>query len=113
MHAENSLNFFSKNNTKLFNIFKVFVIILIIWGSLQNLRSVFSFADLSMGLLALINLIVIFTLYKPVLKLIKSYDRQLKSGKLPVLEYEDYIQFKIDKEVWKEIVTNIKTQDLK
>lgn len=111
--AENSLNFFSKDNTKLFNVFRVFVIILIIWGSLQNLRSVFSFADLSMGLLALINLIVIFILYKPVLKLIRSYDKQLKSGKVPILEYEDYTQFRIDKEVWKEIVNDIKNQDLK
>ena len=105
--AENSLNFFTKGNTSAFNVFRVIVIALIVWGSFQDLASVFSFADLSMGLLAVINLIVIAVLYKPVLRLIKGYDRQLKEGNKPVLRYEDYTEFKIDKEVWKEIVDNI------
>ncbi len=105
--AENSLNFFVKGNRTIFAIFRVIVVALIIWGSFQNLSSVFSFADLSMGLLAVINLVVIAILYKPVLQLIKGYDRQLKEGKKPVLKYNDYVEFKIDKEVWKEIVNNI------
>ena len=60
-----------------------------------------------MGLLAVINLVVIAILYKPVLQLIKGYDRQLKEGKKPVLRYKDYTEFKIDKTTWKEIVDNI------
>lgn len=105
--AENSLNFFSKGNITLFNAFRVLCIVLIIWGSFQDLGSIFSFADLSMGLLAVINMVVIAILYKPVLKLIKGYDRQLKEGKKPVLRYNDYSEFNIDKETWKEIVDNI------
>ncbi len=105
--AENSLNFFSKGNITLFNAFRVLCIALIIWGSFQDLGSIFSFADLSMGLLAVINMVVIAILYKPVLKLIKGYDRQLKEGKKPVLRYNDYTEFNIDKDTWKEIVDNI------
>jgi len=105
--AENSLNFFSKGNVSLFNGFRVLCVALIVWGSFQDLGSIFSFADLSMGLLAVINLVVIAILYKPVLKLIKGYDRQLKEGRKPVLRYNDYHEFKIDKETWKEIVDNI------
>ncbi len=99
--AENSVNFFIKGNVTAFNIFRVIVVALIIWGSFQDLGSVFSFADLSMGLLAVINLIVIALLYKPVLQLIKGYDRQLKEGKKPVLRYNDYTDFNIDKKIWK------------
>ncbi|MGB5920523.1 alanine/glycine:cation symporter family protein [Arcobacter sp.] len=105
--AENSLNFFSKGNKTAFNIFKVICISLIIWGSFQDLGSIFSFADLSMGLLAVINMTVIALLYKPVLQLIKGYERQVKEGKVPVLRYNDYNEFKIDKAIWKEIVDNI------
>ncbi|KAB7887193.1 alanine/glycine:cation symporter family protein [Poseidonibacter ostreae] len=105
--AENSLNFFSKANMPLFTAFKLLCISLIIWGSFQDLGSIFAFADLSMGLLAVINLIVIALLYKPVLQLIKGYDRQLAEGKKPVLRYNDYNEYKIDKKVWKEIVDNI------
>ena len=105
--AENSLNFFSKGNGSLFNGFRILCVALIVWGSFQDLSSIFSFADLSMGLLAVINLVVIAILYKPVLRLIKGYDRQLKEGRKPVLRYNDYHEFKIDKDTWKEIVDNI------
>jgi len=105
--AENSLNFFSKGNVTLFNIFRVACIALIAWGAFQDLASIFSFADLTMGLLAVINMVVIAFLYKPVLQLIKGYDRQLKEGKKPVLRYRDYTEFNIDKDTWKEIVDNI------
>ena len=111
--AENSLNFFTKGNTSAFNIFRVVVIALIVWGSFQDLGSVFSFADLSMGLLAVINLIVIAVLYKPVLQLIKGYDNQLKEGKKPVLRYKDYAEFNIDETTWKEIVDNINDERAK
>jgi AGCS family alanine or glycine:cation symporter len=105
--AENSLNFFTKGNKVVFTVFKLICISLIMWGSFQNLSSVFAFADLTMGLLAVTNMIVIALLYKPVLRLIKGYERQLKENKKPVLRYEDYNEFKIDKYTWKEIVDNI------
>ncbi|MGE3593605.1 MAG: alanine:cation symporter family protein, partial [Arcobacter sp.] len=105
--AENSLNFFSKGNVTVFNIFRTLCILLVIWGSFQDLSSIFAFSDLSMGLLAIINMIVIAILYKPVLQLIRGYERQLKEGKVPVLRYNDYTEFNFDKETWKEIVDNI------
>lgn len=111
--AENSLNFFSKGNITLFNVFRVACIALITWGAFQDLASIFSFADLTMGLLAVINMLVIAFLYKPVLQLIKGYDRQLKEGKKPVLRYNDYTEFNIDKDTWKEIVDNINDDKMK
>ena len=111
--AENSLNFFVKGNVLIFNIFKITCVSLVVWGSFQDLSSIFAFSDLSMGLLAIINMIVITMLYKPVLKLIKGYDRQLQEGKKPVLRYDDYVEFNIDKELWKEIVDNINHENNK
>lgn len=97
--AENSLNFFSKGNITVFNIFRISCILLVVWGSFQDLSSIFAFADLTMGLLAIINMIVITLLYKPVLKLIKGYERQIKEGKTPVLRYNDYEEFNFEKEI--------------
>lgn len=111
--AENSLNFFSKGNVTVFNVFRVLCVLLVVWGSFQDLSSIFAFADLSMGLLAMINLIVITILYKPVLQLIRGYERQLKEGKTPVLRYNDYTEFNIDKDTWKEIVDNINDKKTK
>ncbi|MBE0497383.1 MAG: alanine:cation symporter family protein [Campylobacterales bacterium] len=109
--AENSLNFFESRNKTAFFLFKLFCIGLIIWGSFQDLSSVFAFADLSMGLLAISNLVVITLLYKPVLVLIRGYERQIKEGKKPVLRYDDYQDFNIGLEPWKEIVDRINGQE--
>ncbi len=111
--AENSLNFFVKGNVTIFNIFRISCILLVVWGSFQDLSSIFAFADLTMGLLAIINMIVITLLYKPVLQLIRGYERQIKEGKTPVLRYNDYVEFNFDKETWKEIVDNINDKKIK
>ncbi|WP_024954167.1 alanine/glycine:cation symporter family protein [Sulfurospirillum arcachonense] len=110
--AENSLNFFENHNRTIFNVFRVVCIALIVWGSFQDLSSIFSFADLSMGLLAITNMIVIALLYKPALALIRGYDAQLKEGIKPVLRYDNYDEFKVHPEPWKEIVDdiNVKTK---
>ncbi len=111
--AENSLNFFSKGNVAVFNIFRVICILLVIWGSFQDLASIFAFADLSMGILAILNMIVITLLYKPVLQLIKGYERQIKEGITPVLRYNDYVEYNFEKDTWKEIVDNINDKKIK
>lgn len=64
-----------------------------------------------MGLTALLNIVVIVILYKPVLKLIKDYDKQLKTGKTPVLNYKEYSEYNLDKEVWEEVY-NTNKEDL-
>ena len=61
--GENGLNFFSQNNKPLFNAYRVIILLQIVWGSLQDLGTVFAFADLAVGLLALGNLIALAFLF--------------------------------------------------
>jgi len=61
-----------------------------------------------MGVIAVFNMVIIVLLYKPVLRLIKEYDRQKKEGREePVLNYNDYEEFNVDKD-WKEITSMLK-----
>ncbi len=99
--GENSLNFFSEDNQKLFNVFRVLVLGLILWGSQQDLGTVFSFADLTMGLLALVNLLGLMWMSKLGLRLMRDYDAQLAAGKSPRLEVEDYADLDIDPKAWR------------
>ena len=108
--AENSLNFFENHSKTAFNIFRLICISLIVWGSFQDLSSVFSFADLSMGFLAIANMTVIALLYKPALHLIRGYETQIKEGKKPVLRYNNYNEFKVGNEPWKDIVDEINNE---
>ena len=105
--GENSLNFFSEENKTVFNVFRVMVLALIFWGSSQDLSTVFAFADVTMGLLAIVNLVGLVLMYKIGIRLLRDYDKQLKSGVEPRLNIEDYSDLRIDRAAWpaKEPVT--------
>lgn len=100
--GENSLNYFSEENKKVFNVFRVMVLALIFWGSMQDLGTVFAFADVTMGLLAIVNLVGLVLMYKIGVRLLRDYDGQLKSGVQPRLNLEDYSDLDIDKAAWRE-----------
>lgn len=99
--GENSLNFFSEENRALFNGFRILVLALVAWGSMQDLATVFAFADLTMGLLALVNLCALILLFRTCLNLLNDYERQHKVGvSQPVFSHRDHPDLDIDPEAW-------------
>lgn len=67
---------------------------MVMFGSLATLPTVWSMADVTMGLMAIVNLIAILLLSGTVVKLAKDYNRQLKAGKLPTFDANDYPELK-------------------
>ncbi|GAB3287091.1 alanine/glycine:cation symporter family protein [Parahaliea aestuarii] len=100
--GENSLNFFSEENQTLFNGFRVLVLGLILWGSMQDLGTVFGFADLTMGLLGLVNLVGLVWMFRIGMRLLADYDSQLAAGGEPKLRVEDYADLDIDPAAWRD-----------
>jgi AGCS family alanine or glycine:cation symporter len=99
--GENSLNFFSDQNQLLFNGFRILTLALIIWGAVQDLSTVFGFADLTMGLLALVNLSAMVMLFKPSMQLMKDFDQQIKAGeKNPSFDADKFPNINIDRNAW-------------
>lgn len=98
--GENSLNYFSEENRKAFTVFRIMVLGLVFWGSAQDLGTVFGFADLTMGLLGVVNLIGLLWMSKLALRLLRDYDRQLAEGKEPRLHAEDFADLDIDRRAW-------------
>lgn len=98
--GENALSFFSHNRALLI-AYRLAVVALVMWGANQDLSTVFAFADLTMGLLALVNLIALTFLFKTGLRLMRDYDRQVKAGKVPVLDPRDYADLNLDPAAWK------------
>jgi AGCS family alanine or glycine:cation symporter len=104
--GENSLNFFSEENQKLFNGFRVFTLLLVLWGSLQDLSTVFAFADVTMGLLAVVNLAAVLLLIKVGLRIINDYDEQRRAGiAQPVFDPAKFADLNIDRAAWPAIPT--------
>ncbi|MDC8804593.1 amino acid carrier protein [Halomonas pacifica] len=99
--GENSLDFLSRHNGLLFNAFRIAVIGLCAWGATTNLGTVFAFADVTMGLLALANLVALILLIKPGLRFMRDFDDQLAAGvKRPTFAAEQFADLEIDPEAW-------------
>ncbi len=98
--GENALAFFSEKRWVL-QIYRVLVVVLVLWGSMQDLSTVFGFADVTMGLLALVNLVAVTLLFKTGLRLMRDYDSQVRAGvQRPVLDPQDYADLDIDRAAW-------------
>ncbi len=100
--GENSLNFFSEENQTLFNIFRCLVLGLLLWGSLQDLGTVFGFADLTMGLLGLANLVGLVWMFRIGMRLLADYDAQLAAGGEPRFDPEQWRDVDIDPAAWRD-----------
>jgi AGCS family alanine or glycine:cation symporter len=99
--GENALSFFTKSRVALM-VYRILVVALVIWGSQQDLTTVFGFADLTMGLLAVVNLISLAFLFKVGLRVMRDYDRQIRAGnKVPVFDPKSFSDLDLDPTVWK------------
>ena len=68
---------------------------------MQDLGTVFAFADVTMGLLAIANLIAVALLFKVGLRLMRDYDSQIRAGiEQPVLDPKNYADLDLDPAVW-------------
>ena len=98
--GDNSLSFFSHDNATVANGFRVAVLGLVFWGSLQDLSTVFGFAEITMGLLALVNLVGLVWMYRIGMRLLRDYDTQLRQGVEPRLRPDAWRDLDIDTKSW-------------
>ncbi|MGL4269761.1 MAG: alanine/glycine:cation symporter family protein [Plesiomonas sp.] len=89
-YAETNLVFLEHNGNKRLLMFRCMVLGMVVFGAVAELPIVWAMADISMGLMALTNLIAILLLSGTAIKLAKDYNEQLDSGKLPVFDVRKY-----------------------
>ncbi|MGX7068430.1 alanine/glycine:cation symporter family protein [Gemella bergeri] len=83
------------------NIYRVIVCIFVYIGSVMDLNLVWGLADVTMGVMSLLNLIAIIGLSSVVYVVLKDYVKQHKQGKNPEF-YLDNLPIKIDNaDCWK------------
>ena len=96
-YAESNIMFI-KNNKVLLNVFRVTCIGAILFGAQADFSLIWNIADVTMGFMAIVNIIAIFLLGKIAFKILDNYMKQKKAGKNPVF-YEDEVG--IEGTVWK------------
>ena len=104
--GENATSWMNPDNRVLFVVFRVLMLVLILWGSMQDLSTIFSFADLTMALLALVNLLALALMLKVCFRLMHDYDQQSRTGAIPVFDPNKFPDLNIDREAWPGNPTN-------
>ncbi|GAK17602.1 LOW QUALITY PROTEIN: sodium/alanine symporter [Vibrio sp. JCM 19053] len=101
-YAETNLIFLEHNHKAGLSIFRVIVLGMVMFGALASLPVVWSLADVSMGLMAIVNLVAIILLSGIVIKLAKDYNRQLGEGKVPTFDANDFPELKsqLEEGIW-------------
>lgn len=93
-YAETNLIFLEHNHKAGLGIFRVVVLGMVMFGAMASLPVVWALADVSMGLMAIVNLIAILLLSGIVIKLAKDYNKQLQAGKVPTFDSNDFPELK-------------------
>ena len=87
-YGEANLEFLTKRKSSML-IFRVLTVACVFLGSVAKLAFVWNIADVSMGIMALMNIIVIAILSPKAIAIIRDYIRQRKEGKNPVFKAKD------------------------
>lgn len=99
--GENSLSYFSDRNKPLLAVYRALVIVLCGWGATTDLGTAFAFADVTMGFLALANLLALAVLFKPGLRIMRDFDQQIAAGtENPVFDPARFPDLDLDRAAW-------------
>lgn len=85
-YAETNLLFLEHNHEHGMLIFRLVVLGMVMFGSVSELGLIWTLADISMGLMAIVNVIALFMLSGVVIWLANDYTTQRKAGKLPTFD---------------------------
>lgn len=83
-------------------IYRLAVLAMVMVGSVASLGPIWNFADLSMGMMAIINLVAILLLSPISFALFRDYERQLKAGLEPTFDPAKFpgLVDKVDPAAW-------------
>lgn len=103
-YAESNMQFL-KNNTAVLTIFRMLVLGFVYFGAVVKVAVVWDMGDLTMGMMAFINLIAIAFLSRYVFVMVKDYQAQLSAGiDQPSFDISKYpqMQRKVRSDIWQD-----------
>ena len=98
--GENSIAYFERLGRWAVPVFRLSVLVMIAWASVQDLGTVFGFADLTMALLALTNLLALWALYPVAISLLRHFEQQLEAGLAPQFSRDEMPEEALDPASW-------------
>ncbi|MBB1447190.1 sodium:alanine symporter family protein [Pseudoalteromonas sp. SG41-6] len=101
-YAETNLMFLEHNSNKGMFIFRLVVLGMVMFGAVGELGLIWTLADISMGLMAIVNVIALFMLSGVVVWLSKDYNEQRKQGLTPTFDKNKHPKLakEVDPKAW-------------
>lgn len=101
-YAETNLTFLEHNHKTSSSILRVLVLLMVMYGAIDSLPTIWALAGVSMGMMTILNLMSIVLLSGIAIKLAKDYNRQLDMGRVPRFKASDYpeLSTQLDKDIW-------------
>lgn len=101
-YAENNLKYLSMDNMLGHWFLRGGFLAMLVFGSIASLPQVIALADMSTGLMTIVNVSALFMLSTVVIKVTKDYHQQLKANQLPTYQpsKEDHQSLGLTKDVW-------------
>ena len=87
-YAEFNVRFITSNKVVLF-LFRCSCVVMVFVGALNSMDAAWALADITMGCMAIVNIIALFLLNGTVKKALDDYQRQKKEGKNPVFKAKE------------------------
>ncbi|WP_338029516.1 alanine/glycine:cation symporter family protein [Gracilibacillus alcaliphilus] len=87
-YGETNISYLSANKLWL-QAYRVFVLAMVLFGSLASIQIVWDMADTFMAMMAVVNLTAILLLSKVAMDVLQDYVKQKKAGKDPVFHYKN------------------------
>ncbi|TMO70841.1 sodium:alanine symporter family protein [Pseudoalteromonas sp. S3785] len=102
-YAETNLMFLEHNSNKGMFVFRLLVLGMVMFGAIGELGIIWTLADISMGLMAIVNVVALFMLSGVVVWLSKDYNAQNKQGVLPTFDKDKHPKLakEVDPNAWK------------
>lgn len=98
-YGETNIRFITKRKMPIL-IFRLFTGAMVMIGALIDLQTAFSFVDIVMGLMTILNLVAIFMLFPHVKKLLNHYEQQKKNHHEPTFHRSDMPELEDKIECW-------------
>lgn len=101
-YAETNVMFLSGNSKKALPIFRLIVLGMVMFGAMAKIGLVWDLADVSMGLMALVNIVAISLLSGLAIRVINDYREQVKAGKDPVFDTSKFPELadQLEEKIW-------------
>lgn len=101
-YGETSLLFINNGNHRAVKWLRITVLGVIMFGAVVNATLIWDMADVSMGVMALLNLVAILLLSKKAFAVINDYERQRRSGADPTFSHSRIPELSdgIEPDVW-------------